>query len=145
MNTKQYIKRKIFSLNHKKPITLRLENDWIKNKIKQNPGVYAAYKNEEMWYAGETGNLRGRFLDLKDTRYHNLRVTIGKKEFKGRKGDGFNKFSKDVEEKIDNFLKNKLTFRYIKVDLGRIEIEEELIKRYSLKEKYNHKGKRESD
>jgi len=62
------------------------------NSFPPYPGVYIACKDDIIVYVGETGSLRGRMNDLRDTRHHTLRRHIGFELF-GVKASTTEKFS----------------------------------------------------
>lgn len=122
-----------------------LTNDWVKI-FPSKAGVYAAFERGNIVYVGETGNIRGRMRDLRDSRHHSLRRNIGKNNFSGERGykDANTKeeFPKHIEKKVDDWLTKKIKISALPTKLGRKELEEKFIEKYDLKCKYNKKGRR---
>ena len=122
-----------------------LSREWI-NGFLRNPGTYVAFEDREIVYIGETGDIRGRMGDLRDTRNHSLRRNIGKYNFS--RVDGYSdasthvKFPPHIEEKVNSWLKEKVKISILITDIGRKELEERLVEKYT--PKYNQKGKRKS-
>jgi hypothetical protein len=76
---------------------------------------------------------------------HVIRRNIGKKNFSNIEGyynaSSIKKYSVEIESLINAFLKSKMLISFIKVDLGRKELEERLILKYQ--PKYNNLCKEE--
>lgn len=124
---------------------ISLTSDWI-TRFPDKPGIYVVFEGANLVYVGETGNLRGRMRDLRDSRHHNLRRNIGRFNFSQEAGyedaSDVLKFPKHIEEKVDEWLKEKIEISVLVVELGRKELEENIIKKYD--PKYNKKGQRKS-
>lgn len=108
------------------------------------PGVYCIVEGEELIYSGETGSLRGRMRDLLDTRNHTLRRQLGSTKFGNRSGyqaaTSSCKFPAAIEDLLTAFMLERLKVRALSVSLGRKEIEEAIIDKYT--PKYNIKRRR---
>ncbi len=100
-------------------------------------GIYLAWQDNNIVYAGETGSLRGRMHDMMDTRHHNLRRHIGFELF-GETASTTEKFTD--EEALDTFIRANISITSMVVKLGRKELEESIIAKFN--PKYNRKGKR---
>jgi len=123
-----------------------LSSDWVKG-FPDEPGIYVAFEQRSLVYVGETGNIRGRMRDLQDSRHHALRRNIGKYNFSNEAGyekaDSMRKFPKDIEKKVDDWLKKRIKISVMPMKLGRKELEENLFRKYH--PKYNIRGQRISD
>ena len=85
-------------------------------------GVYAVFKGQKLLYVGESADLRHRLGNLKRTRTHTLRRSVGKECFHasiGAKG----KFPDRIEARLDQFLFRKCRYCFLPVRFGRKEIE----------------------
>lgn len=122
---------------------IELTHKWA-NLFPPEPGIYIVFEDSALVYVGETGNIRGRLRDLLDSRHHTLRRSIGKINF--HKIAGYQdattrqKFPPHIEEKVNRWLLEKGFVSIMSLSLGRKELEEALIKKYS--PKYNKKGER---
>ncbi len=129
---------------NKKKVDLTI--DWAKD-FPEEPGVYVVFENRKVVYVGETGNIRGRMKDLRDSRHHSLRRNIGRANFSTLKGyknaNSKEKFPPHIEKKVEDWLKEKIKISVLSTKLGRKELEEKIVQRYS--PKYNKKGQRMSD
>jgi hypothetical protein len=110
-----------------------LTSDW-KNTFPSEPGVYLLMDVAGVIiYVGETGNLRGRMNDLRDSRHHTLRRKIGKKYYEGQSdyitASVSKKFPPRIEALVDRRLK-KLLISVLVVEFGRKEFEEFLINKH---------------
>lgn len=104
------------------------------------PGIYAVWnRNNQIVYVGETSNLQERMNDLKDTRHHTLRRSVGHMEFSREpdfhRANSKIKFSPRIEEMVTDYFKANLSLTYCATKIGRKEFEEYLMKKY--KPKYN--------
>lgn len=104
------------------------------------PGIYVVWSaTNQIVYVGETSNLQERMNDLKDTRHHTLRRSVGHMEFSKEpdfhKANSKVKFSPPIEKLVTEFFKATLTLTYCPTKIGRKEFEEYLMKKY--KPKYN--------
>lgn len=72
------MENKLIKNENKKRV--ELSSDWIKG-FPDEPGIYVAFEDDKVVYVGETGKIRGRMRDLRDSRNHNLRRNIGKHNF----------------------------------------------------------------
>jgi hypothetical protein len=139
----QGLKRKLLKSNNWQAIILT--RSWVSN-IPSLPGVYVFKEGEEIIYVGETGNLNGRMTDLLDSRHHTIRRSIGKKLFSNQKGfvqaTSKQKFPSHIEEKINEYIHNRLSLAFISVSLGRKELEEYIEGEIRQDLKLNKRGKR---
>ena len=135
------IEKKLLSESIRQNIVLTRE--WTK-QFPADAGVYLIRENGEICYVGETGSIRARMTDLLNTQNHVIRRTIGNTKFKTHlnfeKATSYKKFNSEIELKLNKWIENKLEISYLKVELGRKEIEEFLYEKHT--PKYNNKGKR---
>jgi hypothetical protein len=66
-------------------VPILLTTAWA-SQFPTKAGVYAVFDGKRLIYVGETGSLRGRMKDLRDTRNHTLRRQIGAAKFSDRNG-----------------------------------------------------------
>jgi hypothetical protein len=146
--TKQQIKIYLQSLERKLIANSRLQRiqltrEWTKQFPKE-AGVYIISENDTICYVGETGSIRARMNNLRNTQNHVLRRNIGNKKFTAtpgfQKATSHRKFNPEIESKLNNWIKRNLKVSTLVVDLGRKELEEYLFEKH--KPKYNSKGKR---
>lgn len=93
-----------------------------------SPGVYAIFLFDELIYIGETSDIKSRMKDLKNTYNHTLRKKLGKSFFK----DALiinQKFSEEIENRLNLIFQHGITISFIEVNFGRSEIENHLISR----------------
>ena len=103
--------------NKEKEIFLH-EKSW-RNNIPNYPGVYMIWrKSGTPIYIGETSNLKDRFKDLHQTAHHTFRRHLKKKIKACKKLPG---------KELSNYISNNYRISYMKVNLGRSELEEYLI------------------
>lgn len=113
--------------------------DWASiDKIPKEAGISAIYKGKELLYVGESENIHNRFVNYHDNpksksvfRRNLAEVKLGipfKKNDKGKKVPTIN--SEQVEVKIQDYIQG-CSVRYLVLDLGRTELKEYIIKRYS--------------
>ncbi len=108
------------------------------NKLPKEAGVSAIYKGKELLYVGETENLYNKFTKHHDNpnsksifRRNLAEVKLEipfKKNAKGKKESTMP--VEEINAKTNEYLKN-CCFRYLLTDLGRTELKEYIIKRYS--------------
>ncbi len=91
-------------------------------------GVYVLRRGEQSLYVGETGNLRGRMLDLLDSRQHSVRRTLGARLYGDQEGfvkaTPSRKFPPQFEQLMNEYITSNLMVAYVVVPLGRKELEE---------------------
>jgi hypothetical protein len=120
-----------------------LSSEWA-NQFPSEAGIYTAFENGKIGYLGESGNIRGRFKDLLDSRHYDLRRNFGKLNSSSVDGysdaDSYNKFPSSVEEKVNSLLMDKIKISVLFTDIGRLDLEEKLIDKFH--PKYNKKEKR---
>ncbi|MBI4478632.1 MAG: hypothetical protein HY651_01280 [Acidobacteria bacterium] len=111
-------------------IGILLKTAWA-NRFPTKAGVYAVFDAKKLIYVGETGSLRGRMKDLRDTRNHTLRRQIGAAKFNDRNGyqpaTSKRKFPETIEKLLNEYIEKNLSVKLLPVLLGRKEIEERLI------------------
>lgn len=115
------------------------ELKWRKEKIPNEAGIYAVFENTELIYIGESSNLRERMSDINRTYNHSLRKKLGKIKFKGDLVK--NKYNEEVENKLDKLFRNNIYITFLKVNLGRLEIESHLTEKFD-NQLYNSSKKR---
>lgn len=108
------------------------------NKLPKEAGVSAIYKGKELLYVGESENMYNKFVKHHDNpnskspfRRNLAEVKLEipfKKNEKGKKESTIP--NEEINAKTNEYLK-KCCFRYLVVDLGRSELTEYIIKRYS--------------
>jgi excinuclease UvrABC nuclease subunit len=107
------------------------------------PGVYFFEKNNIV-YVGETTSIKERMRDILDTRHHTLRRKIGALNFSEitgyKRANSKSKFIPLIEELVSEWMIKRMKFSFVRVSLGRKELEELIIKRYN--PKYNSVSKR---
>lgn len=104
-------------------------HNWRKEVVPDFPGVYALFENQDsLLYIGETGNLRERMSDICRTVNHTFRRQLACKRFGATKTS--KKFDPDIELILDAFFEEKLHVSFIRVNFGRMEIEEFLVAKY---------------
>jgi hypothetical protein len=122
-----------------------LTAEWPK-QFPASPGVYAVFDEKNLIYVGESGSLRERMGDLRETRHHTLRRQLGAVMFGDqtdfRHGSSKARFPDSIEAVLNEYIRGHLTVNVVVVNLGRKEIEELLINRE--KPKFNLKTKRGS-
>ncbi len=127
---------------------IELSRKWT-STIPAEAGVYVLRESNELVYVGETGNLQGRMNDLLDSRHHTVRRTIGERMFAHyvnfSPATVKTKFPPHIEELVDNHIGSNLSIAFIKLSLGRKELEElieaEIEKQFGL----NKRGKRKNN
>lgn len=141
--SKVFLRKLEISLFKKSKKKLTLSN-LGRNNLPSEPGVYAIFEREMLVYIGETGNIRRRIRDMRNTRNHQLRRNVGGLNFskiKGyRKADSRTKFPAKIEKRLNRWIENKFKIRVLPLYLGRKEFEEYIYEEY--KPKYNQKGRR---
>ncbi len=91
-------------------------------------GVYAVFKGRTLLYVGETKNLKHRLGNLKRTRTHTLRRSVGTYLLKARTGtDG--KFPGRIEDRLDRFLFGECRYAVLPIRFGRKEVEAFIIRK----------------
>lgn len=96
--------------------------------VDDEAGVYALKRDNQLIYVGETGNLRGRMLDLLDSRQHSVRRTLGGHLYGDREGfvkaTPSRKFPPQFEQLLNEYITTNLMVAYVVVPIGRKELEE---------------------
>lgn len=115
-----------------------LNSEWSKS-FPAEAGVYAGFRNDKLIYIGETAKLNERMGEAHRTYMHPLRKKLGKLVFKAELEK--NKFSEEIEQKLDALYEQEMSFSFMVLPLGRLEIESVLIHRHKSK-LLNNVGKR---
>lgn len=113
--------------------------DWASiNKLPKEAGISAIYKGKELLYVGESENIHNRFVNYHDNpksksvfrrNLAEVKLDIAfKKNDKGKKVPTIQ--PEQVEVKVQDYIQN-CSVRYLVIDLGRTELKEYIIKRYS--------------
>lgn len=111
-----------------KKIQIYGATNWTTN-LPKLPGIYVVWNGDnQIVYVGETSNLQERMNDLKDTRHHTLRRTVGNMEFSiesdFQKASSKLKFSPRIENMVAAFFEANLSLTYCATKIGRKEFEE---------------------
>jgi hypothetical protein len=105
----------------------KLEKTWFEG-IPNEPGVYIFHIQKKIIYVGESGNLRGRMKDLRNTQNHNLRRLLGEFLYSDDsnfwKASSRKKFHPEIEAKLEIFMIENLYVRFMPTIIGRKEIED---------------------
>ena len=110
-------------------IKFSFDKNWSSNFTKL-AGVYAVFCNDDLLYIGESASVKERMKEIKRTINHSFRKKLGKHLFCDAiltKG----KFDEQIEKSLNEYYLSNLYVSFIEIEFGRIEIEEELIKRNS--------------
>lgn len=124
-----------------------LSENWKEN-FPNEPGVYVVWEKgeENPVYVGETGNIRERMGDFKNTLNHTLRRTVGRENFKHAEGfeaaTSKKKFPEHIEKLVDDYFRENLTVSCLPTYLGRKEFEEYIIDKFNLKYKREEKRRK---
>jgi GIY-YIG catalytic domain len=91
-------------------------------------GIYAIFYKTKLVYVGESANLKERMKEIKRTYNHSFRRKLGKHlDANGVIIKG--KFSDELEAKLNEHYIKYLMFSFKKVNFGRLEIENYLMRR----------------
>lgn len=124
---------------------IRLTNEWA-SKAPNEAGVYILLEGHQVIYVGETGNLKGRMRDLRDTRNHVLRRTIGHTFYREHEhftmATSKQKFPEEIEMLVSDHLCKRLKISYLPIALGRKELEELIQSKIPTSIRLNQRGKR---
>ena len=124
---------------------IELSLEWTK-PFSDNAGVYLIRENGKICYVGETGSIKARIKDLRNTQNHVIRRSIGNTKYKNHigfeKATSTKKFVHAIETKLDKWIQSKLEISVLEVSLGRKEFEEYFIDKYE--PIYNNRRKRGS-
>lgn len=128
----EYLKELEDNLLGKQKLPIRLDFEWVK-EFPFSPGIYAIFENDKIIYVGETGSIRKRMNDLRNTLNHTFRRTTGEILFSTRedyrKASSSIKYPDNIEKELENWMKRNLSISYLCVKLGRKELEELIIDR----------------
>lgn len=115
-----------------KPIKFKKCKEWRKDKVPNEPGIYAIFENgDRLIYIGESGNLKDRMNEINRTVNHSFRKQFGHLRFNGIKST--KKFADDIEILLDEYFVNNLYVSFLPINFGRLEIETFLIGKYQEK------------
>lgn len=106
------------------------DSKW-KEHFPKESGVYAVFENSKLIYIGETSELRARMGDLRRTYNHTLRNKLGVLRLKSER-EG-NKFSDEVENKLDAYMEKNISITFHALSFGRIEVESRLVQKHKNK------------
>jgi predicted GIY-YIG superfamily endonuclease len=108
-------------------IKFSFDKNWSNNFTKL-AGVYAVFCNDDILYIGESASIKERMKEIKRTINHSFRKKLGKHLYKDaalNKG----KFADEIEKLLNEYYITNIYVSFVEITFGRIEIEEELIKR----------------
>jgi hypothetical protein len=108
-------------------IKFSFDKNWSNNFTKL-AGVYAIFCNDDLLYIGESASIKERMKEIKRTINHSFRKKLGKHLY----CDAIitnGKFDNEIENSLNEYYITNLYVSFIEIEFGRIEIEEELIKR----------------
>jgi hypothetical protein len=108
-------------------IKFSFDKNWT-NNFPKTAGVYCIFYQDQLFYFGQSANLKERMKEVKRTYNHSFRKKLGKYLFPNSlliKG----KFSDDLENSLNEEFKAKLSFTFKEVNFGRIEIENYLMQK----------------
>lgn len=108
-------------------IKFTFDKKWSDNFPKE-AGVYAIFYKNELFYIGETANLKERMKEVKRTYNHSFRKKLGKYLYPTATVNS-GKYDKFIEDELDNQYKTHVEFTFRVVNFGRLEIESLLIQR----------------
>lgn len=139
------LEQKLIAKSNRQPIDLDLP--WIKTlKNLNTSGVYLFFEDNKPCYVGETGNLKKRMNDLRNTKNHTLRRNFGHKYFFNHneffKATSKLSFNPEIEILLEKLMNEKLSVSLLPVEFGRKEFEEFICSKYELLNKYNLRSKR---
>ena len=121
---------------------VKLTMEWAKS-FPAEAGVYILFHKRKPVYVGETGRISGRMSDLRNTKNHTVRRSIGKERFSNCAGYKRAKPKRDFPEHIEKLVEGVLCEFYVcakPVNFGRKEIEEHFVSKCC--PKYNQRKKR---
>lgn len=126
-------------------IVLEFSRKWA-SAFPADAAVYIFRRGNEVVYVGETGSLKGRMLDILNTKNHTLRRNFGNHHFCDHplyeKPSSKKSFCTELELLLNQNMIKELSVSYLVTDLGRKELEERLFDKN--KPQYALKGKRGS-
>jgi hypothetical protein len=114
--------------------------NWTSN-FPSHAGIYAIFDNNKFIYVGETADIKERMKDVRRTINHTFRRKLGKKLY-GNAVLEKGKFDLDIENRLHEYCIENISFAYVKVNFGRLEIESSLIHTHKGKGLLNSIGKR---
>lgn len=118
----------------------KFDRNWSSN-FANNAGVYAVFDKNVLVYVGETANLKKRMQEVKRTYNHSFRKKLGRDRYPNTiitKG----KFLPQIEQELDEYYLENISFTFKEINFGRLEIESLLIHRNFKNGLLNSPGKR---
>lgn len=109
-------------------IKFSFDKNWSNNFTKL-AGVYAVFCINELLYIGESASVKERMKEIKRTINHSFRKKLGKHLYGNDAILTNGKFNIEIENALNEYYINNIYVSFIEIEFGRIEIEEELIKR----------------
>lgn len=103
------------------------DKKWSSN-FPQEPGIYMIFDNGNPIYVGESANVKERMKEVKRTVNHAFRKKLGKHLYNGTVDRG--KFSLEIEDLLNQYYLDNLTFCSVPLRFGRLEVEAHLINRH---------------
>jgi len=133
-------------LKKEKRISVKFGKEWT-NQFPAKPAVYMFFEDGKICYIGETGSIKGRMGDLRNTKNHNLRRNVGAAKFSEHKeyikASSSRGYHKEIEEFLNITLEKNFAVSYFEIQIGRKEFEEWIYTKHnSINKLYNHKGRR---
>jgi hypothetical protein len=113
------------SLKTNPRVKFSFDRKWSDN-FPSKAGVYAIFYNDQLFYIGESANLKERMKEIKRTVNHSFRRKLGKfiePDASVVKG----KFSPELELRLNQEYETNISVSFIEVNFGRIEIENYLM------------------
>ena len=114
-------------------------------KVPRGGRCICVFLDETPVYVGETGSIRGRMKDLRNTQHQTLRRSIGTENFSNiqgyEKASSKKKYAPHIEKMVEEFI-SKMAIGTLPIRFGRKEVEEFLINKH--KPIYNLRTKRTS-
>lgn len=123
----------------KPKITFSLGTEWSSH-FPNEAGIYAIFENGVFVYVGETANLKERMKDVRRTANHSFRRKLGKK-LDAKAEILKHKFHDSIESIVNDYCVNHISFTFIEINFGRLEIESHIMQRH--KGLLNSLGKRD--
>jgi hypothetical protein len=124
----RFLKQKASNLLHnRKARRVLLTREWV-GQFRDDPGVYVFFKDDEPCYVGETSSIQDRMRDMLRTQQHVLRRHIGADRFRNVSGytaaSSRSKFPHHVEERLNHYIRERVTVKVTYTLIGRKELEE---------------------
>lgn len=106
-------------------IAFSFDRKWS-NNFPSNAGVYAIFYDGQLFYIGESANVKERMKELKRTVNHSFRRKLGR-FFEPDSVIERGKFSPELETRLNEEYERNISVSFIEVNFGRIEIENYLM------------------